>query len=57
MLRCTNERSMERKMPLKGASFAALSFDSCVYLGVQSEQTTQQMASRPVFEPSGAAVG
>lgn len=25
-------------------------YDSCVYLGIQSEQITQQMASRAVFK-------
>lgn len=37
---------------LHSASFSVDVFDSCVYLGIQSEQITQQMASRAVFKPN-----
>lgn len=37
---------------LHGASFPACVFDSCVYLSIQSEQISQQMASRAVFKPN-----
>lgn len=37
---------------LHSASFPVYEFDSCVYLSIQSEQISQQMASRAVFKPN-----
>lgn len=37
---------------LHSASFPVYVFDSCVYLSVQREQLSQQMASRAAFKPN-----